>query len=119
MPTMQCHNRDGDLHQTNKRQKWWLPILGPTSTLLAYLLARHACHGETRWDTHELARTIGLGTNRVRLWESLERLSNFKVATFVSTDVIAIRLELPALTPRQQEMLPATMADNYRQRIAA
>ncbi len=119
MPTTQRHNRHTNLYQTNKRQKWWLPILGPTSTLLAYLLARHATYGETTWDTHELARTVGLGTNRARLWESLERLAHFYIATFVSTDVIAVRLELPALTSHQVDVLPAALADSYRQRLAA
>ena len=87
------------LHQTNKRQNWWLPVLGPTSTWLAYLLARHAAYGERCWETATLARTIGLAGNRSKLWAALERLDMFGVAHFHATDVITIRVNLPALRP--------------------
>ena len=95
------------LHQVNKRQKWWLPIIGPTASALAYLFARHAATGETCWPTDDLARMVGLAGNRSRLWLSLDRLHRFRVATFVSTDTLTIRLWLPALSDRQLAHLPA------------
>ncbi len=77
---------------------WWLPILGPTASWLAHLLARHATtRPESRWDTAMLAQTVGLGTSTQRLWASFERLDLFGVAQFVSTDTLTLRLEFPAL----------------------
>ena len=97
---------------------WWLPVIGPSGTLCAYLLSRHAAHGERTWDTAELAASIGLGGSTTNLWRTLERLNSFGVLTFVSTDVATIRLQLPALQPRQLTRLPAALADAYRQRAA-
>jgi hypothetical protein len=94
---------------------WWLPVLGPTASALAATLARHARQGDTTWDTAVLARTIGLGGNRCKLWASLERLVMFGCVQFVSVDVITIRLELPALTPRQAARLPEDAAAAYRE----
>ena len=97
---------------------WWLPVLGPSSSLLAFLLSRHANHGDRRWDIAELAATIGLAGSTGTLWRTLERLNMFGVLTFVSTDVATIRLQLPALQARQLNRLPASLADAYRQRAA-
>lgn len=55
---------------------WWLPVLGPTATVLAYLLARHAAYNETCWDTTVLARSVGLAGDRCKLWASLDRLTS-------------------------------------------
>ena len=93
---------------------WWLPVLGPTATVLAYLLARHAAYNETCWDTTVLARSVGLAGNRCKLWASLERLSQFHVVTFVATDVVTIRLNLPTLTERQLACLPECLAIAYQ-----
>jgi hypothetical protein len=102
-------------HKTDSEQiAWWLPVIGPTASALAFTLARHARCGDTTWDTTALARTIGLSGNRSKLWASLERLTNFGCAHFASVDVFAIRLNLPALTPRQAAALPDNMAAAYR-----
>jgi hypothetical protein len=97
---------------------WWLPVIGPSGTLLAYLLSRHASHSDRTWDTAELAATIGLSGSTTNLWRTLERLNNFGILTFVSTDVATIRLQLPRLQPRHLTRLPAALADSYRQRAA-
>ncbi|MFN6119660.1 MAG: hypothetical protein ACK5CE_08530 [Actinomycetes bacterium] len=102
-------------HQTDTEDNWWwLPVIGPTATALAFLLARHATHGDTTWHTGTLARTIGLAGNRSKLWASLERLSDFGLLTFAATDVVTIRLYLPPLTPRQLAILPDDLATAYR-----
>lgn len=102
-------------HQTDTEDNWWwLPVIGPTATALAFLLARHAHHGERTWDTTTLARTIGLAGNRNKLWSSLDRLSDFHVIRFAATDVITVRLYLPALTTRQLAVLPDDLAAAYR-----
>lgn len=103
------------VHQTDSEQiGWWLPVIGPTASCLAFTLARHARTGDTTWDTALLARTIGLAGNRSTLWASLERLAMFGCAHFASVDVFTIRLHLPALTPRQATALPDDMAAAYR-----
>jgi hypothetical protein len=102
-------------HRTDSEQiAWWLPVIGPTASALAFTLARHARNGETTWDTTVLARTIGLAGNRSKLWASLERLAGFGCAHFASVDVFTIRLHLPALTPRQAAALPDNLAAAYR-----
>jgi hypothetical protein len=93
---------------------WWLPVIGPTASVLAYLFARDATRAETCWPTEELARMVGLAGNRSKLWQSLERLHRFHVTTFVSTEVLTVRLWLPALTDRQLDRMPAEMAAAYR-----
>jgi hypothetical protein len=93
---------------------WWLPILGPTASILAFVFARHAARTESCWPTEDLARVVGLAGNRSKLWVSLDRLHRFGVATFVSTDTLTIRLWLPALTDRQLGRLPEAMAIAYR-----
>ena len=70
--------------------------------------------GEACWPTDDLARMVGLAGNRSKLWLSLDRLHRFRVATFVSTDTLTIRLWLPALSDRQLAHLPASMAAAYR-----
>jgi hypothetical protein len=96
---------------------WWLPILGPTSTILARTLAHHARRSDTEFVTFDLARRLGLGGSRSKLWQSLDRLHRFHCLTFVSTDIATIRLELPTLTPNQLTHLPDDMADAYRARF--
>ena len=103
-------------HRTDSEDLWWwLPIIGPTASALAFLFARDAATGETCWATDDLARMVGLAGNRSKLWQSLDRLHRFRVATFVSTDTLTIRLWLPALTDRQLAHLPTSMAAAYQQ----
>ena len=58
MPSYTATTMHTYLHRMHKRQKWWLPVIGPTATALAFLLARHATHGDTTWHTGTLARTM-------------------------------------------------------------
>ena len=94
---------------------WWLPLIGPTASVLAYVLARHTARTGTVWDTEPLARRIGLAGNRSKLWLSLDRLDRFGVAHFHATDVLTIRTHLPALTARQLQRLPDELAATYTQ----
>jgi hypothetical protein len=93
---------------------WWLPVIGPTATVLAHTLARHTPTGGATWNTVELAQRVGLSGNRSKLWDSLNRLDKFGVAHFHATDVLTVRAWLPALSSRQLDRLPAHMADVYR-----
>ena len=86
---------------------WWCPTLGPTSSLLARLLARSVADtGAATWRTDELAGLLGLSTRQGGLWNSLERLAYFHVVTFVSTDTITVRVAMPALRGRQLDNHP-------------
>jgi hypothetical protein len=94
---------------------WWLPVIGPTASALAFIFARHTHGAESCWPTEDLARMVGLAANRSKLWVTLERLHRFGVTTFVSTDTLTVRLWLPALSDRQLARLPNAMAVAYRQ----
>ena len=110
-----CTDTTRGAHRTDSDDiYWWLPIIGPTATVLAQTLARYTPTGGATWDTSELARRIGLSGNRSKLWVSLNRLDQFGVAHFHATDVLTIRLSLPALSPRLIDGLPADMATAYR-----
>ena len=86
---------------------WWCPTLGPTSSLLARLLARSVTDtGAATWRTDDLAGLLGLSTRQGGLWNSLERLAYFHVVTFVSTDTITVRVAMPALRGRQLDIHP-------------
>ena len=109
-----CADTTPGAHRTDSDDiYWWLPIIGPTATVLAQTLARHTPNGGMTWDTASLARRIGLAGNRSKLWDSLNRLDRFGVAHFHATDVLTIRLWLPELNPRQLTRLPADMATAY------
>ena len=115
-----CADTTPGIHQTDSVEiEWWLPIIGPTATVLAQTLARHTPTGGTTWNTTELAQRIGLAGNRSKLWHSLNRLDLFGVAHFHATDVLTIRLWLPALHHRHLDRLPTAMADHYRRHYTA
>ena len=109
-----CADTTPGAHRTDSDDiYWWLPIIGPTATVLAHTLARHSPAGGARWRTIDLAQRVGLAGNRSKLWVSLNRLDQFGVAHFHATDVLTIRISLPALSPRQLDRLPADMAATY------
>jgi len=68
------------------RQRWWLPIIGPTATCLLNHLGQHA--DEDTWRLHPartLAATIGLGRGAGKhspLIRSLNRLTRFGFGHF-------------------------------------
>lgn len=97
---------------------WWLPVIGPTASVLAVTLAHSASEREAEWNTLALARTVGIGASRSKLWASLERLAQFGCARFESTDIFTIRVQLPALTVSQQRFLPDHLAAVYPQLVS-
>jgi hypothetical protein len=76
---------------------WWLPILGPTATLLAHRLARHASRlGPPTWPADELARAIGLGERTAGLHDAIARLERFGLLQRGhDRSTIAVRLTVP------------------------
>lgn len=110
-----CDDTTPGVHRTDSDDIfWWLPIIGPTATVLAHTLARQSPAGGVRWNTTDLAQRVGLAGNRSKLWVSLNRLDQFGVAHFHATDVVTIRAWLPALSAKQLDRLPADMAATYR-----
>jgi hypothetical protein len=112
-----CADTTPGVHRTDSDEIfWWLPVIGPTATVLAQVLARHTPTGGATWDTGKLARRIGLSGNRSKLWVSLNRLHQFGAAQFHATDVLTVRTMLPSLTDRQLAKLPDDLAASYPHR---
>ena len=113
-----CRDTTAGTHRTDSDEiAWWLPVIGPTATVLARLFTRTTPPTGATWQTDTLARTIGLGGGGRHLWNALERLAMFHIVTFHSADVLTIRTELPALTGRQLERLPHDLATEYAARF--
>ena len=109
-----CRDTTPGPHRTDSSDiEWWLPVIGPTATILAVTLVRHTVPTGTIWHTESLALRIGLAGNRSKLWASLERLERFGIIQFHATDVLTIRTHLPALTDRQLTRLPNDIAARY------
>ncbi len=99
---------------------WWTPTLGPTATLAAVHLAGHAIHNPaTAVDVNELRVMLGLGRASDRFWRTMDRLEMFHVITWHSTNVMSVRLQLPALSSKQLDKLPERAALAYRLSTAA
>ncbi len=78
---------------------WWLPVLGPTATILAHRLARYASiYGPVDWATDELTRTIGLVDRADRLHAAVVRLERFLLAA-ASPDHTFVRVRLTVRRP--------------------
>lgn len=91
---------------------WWLPILGPTSTVLLSTITRNlSTVAGTTWPLDELAARVGVKPSVAR--KSLDRLTQFHAATWQSVDVMTVRLFLPALGPGYLARLPEAMQVDY------
>lgn len=67
------------------RRRWWLPIIGPTATLLLDHLTEHDTDTWTVHDTTDLATRLGLGRGtglHSPLLRTLDRLTYFGLGTF-------------------------------------
>ena len=64
MPNQPVTTMHTNLHQTNKRQKWWLPVIGPTATVLTQTLARYTPPDGVVWDLAELRLPVSARRSR-------------------------------------------------------
>jgi hypothetical protein len=113
-----CRDTTPGTHPTDSDEiAWWLPVIGPTASVVAHLFTRTTAPEGTTWHIPVLARRVGLGGSCRKLWLSLDRLAMFGVVTFHGCDVVTIRTELPTLTPHQLERLPADLAAEYAARF--
>lgn len=92
-------------------ERFWLPLLGPTST---WLLRRMAGEFDTHPDGFSLdaadcARSIGIGNRGGRngpFHRSIERCIRFGLARREEHDIIAVRPRVPPLSRVQATRLP-------------
>lgn len=97
---------------------FWLPTLGPSTTLLLRYLAR-ALEGSPSgfvMDTQEAARSLGIGHRdgpRSPIRRSLERAQAFGMCRPIRPGVLAARTRLPDLSPRQVSRLPRSLATRH------
>ena len=102
-------------------ETFWLPCLGPSAVLVLRRL--------NTWLEHEpdgiavsiemLGRCLGVGKGTGRrspLVRTLARLAAFKIGS-VDADRLLLRHQLPLLSPRQIERLPACLAIAHEQLI--
>ena len=102
-------------------ETFWLPIVGPSATFALRRLSA--------WLEHEpdgisvsietLGQCLGVGAGtgrRAPTVRTLGRLVNFKIAS-VDGDRYLLRRELPLLSPRQIERLPACLITAHEQMI--
>ncbi len=96
--------------------RFWLPVIGPTSYLLMQRLAERVLaepHG-ARADVPlaELSSELGVGLNGYtsQLVRTFVRLTDFRLVR-ISGDFLEVRLAWPPLTTRQIERLPEHLRD--------
>ena len=89
---------------------FWLPIIGPTSTLLLRRLAIMAVLDphDCRIDSRSMARALGLGTDvssRSSFARSIDRLAMFGLVRIAGRS-LEVRSVVPPLTLKQLSRLP-------------
>ncbi len=92
-------------------ERFWVSVLGPTSTLLLRRLAQglEANPDGFSLDPNAWAVELGVGTKGGKhgpFWRSVDRCCRFGVATR-NGSTLAVRTKLPQLTIRQIQRLPA------------
>ena len=99
-------------------ERFWLPILGPTTT---FLLRRIAASFDERPDGFDLplldtAAALGLGTKGGRnspFLRAVDRAATFKISRAVAPGVLEVRRRLAPLTRAQVIRLPAPLQDEH------
>jgi hypothetical protein len=94
-------------------ERFWLGILGPSTTWLLRSVAHRLDHEPDGFvlDLPDLARTLGLGNKggqQSPFMRAIARACQFGLAHPVDADTLAVRRRLPPLTRRQIERLPDT-----------
>ncbi len=100
-------------------EKFWLPLLGPTST---WLLRRLAAEFDRQpegfsLDAADCARSIGIGNrggHNGPFHRSIERCIRFGVVRDDNHGILAVRLRVPPLTRAQVGRLPGHLHGAHR-----
>lgn len=99
-------------------ERFWLPILGPSTTWLIRRIdtALAATPDGASLDLEAVAGALGLGSGRGRhspLIRAFHRCCQFGMARATPEAHLAVRRNLPPLTRRQIERLPAAVRDDH------
>jgi hypothetical protein len=109
-------------------ERFWLPILGPSTTWLLRRFARgfDEMPGGFRVDLADTSRALGLGEGTGRhsmISRSVDRACQFGMAQRHGIDRVAVRTHMPPLSQRQLKRLPLALqhaherlADQERER---
>lgn len=100
-------------------ERFWLPLLGPTST---WLLRRFAVEFDGHpegfsLDTRDAARSIGLGNKAGRggpFRRSVDRIVRFGVARHEEHDILAVRVRVPPLSRSQVRQLSRPLQGHHQ-----
>jgi|SRR5580658_5038393 hypothetical protein len=113
---------DGVGHDPRSRyvEIYWLPVLGPSTTLLLRRLAGGLdAHPEGfEMDLDETARALGLGTGERKgrhapFMRTLGRCVDFEMAQLREPATFAVRRRLPSLERRHVLRLPARLREDH------
>lgn len=101
-------------------ERFWLAILGPSTTWLLRMLAAELDVNPAgfRLDLAEAAQVLGIGSRGGRhspFMRALGRCCRFDLAEFNGDDVLAVRRKLPPLNRRQLLRLPASLQYAHRE----
>lgn len=99
-------------------ERFWLPILGPSTTLLLRRLAAELDHEPdgVEVDLATTARALGLGSQggrRSAFVRALDRSAQFGLAQHLGPARLAVRRRIPPLTQRQVVRLPKAIQDDH------
>lgn len=92
-------------------ERFWLPILGPGTTLLIRQIALRLEAGEHTCRRSELAASLGLGdgpARRAAFARCVERAVHFDVVRMPTPTRLAVALLLPPISPRHRLRLSET-----------
>jgi hypothetical protein len=95
-------------------ERFWLPILGPSTTWLLRRFARgfDEMPGGFRVDLADTSRALGLGEGTGRhsmISRSVDRACQFGMAQRHGIDRVAVRTHMPPLSQRQLKRLPLAL----------
>jgi len=99
-------------------ERFWLPLLGPTST---WLLRRFAVEFDRQPDgfslaTEDVARSIGIGTKGGRsgpFHRAIDRCVRFGCIQHAEHGILAVRRRLPPLSGAQVQRLPRHLRSGH------
>lgn len=99
-------------------ERFWLPLLGPTSTWLLRRLAAEFDHQPDGFslDAVDCARSIGIGNRGGRngpFHRSIERCVRFGLARREEHEIIGVRTRVPPLSRTQATRLPRHLAAEH------
>lgn len=100
-------------------ERFWLPVIGPTTLWLLRRLAvdLEQCPDGLSAELHDLSLQLGLGPSTARhsvVVRTVERLCMFRLGFQVDRDEIAVRRKVPPLTQGQVARLPMALQREHQ-----